>query len=382
MESVSLIFIFTVFVAGIFSFFSPCILPVIPVYIGLLSSEKAGGAISVKKKYVKIGAFILGLSVSFFIMGFGAGALGSVLNHNIFFIGCGVVVVTLGLHQTGLINITILNRQKTLSDGYKPKEGIISAFLLGFLFSFGWTPCVGPVLGAVLGVTSQQGNALTGGMLLVVYSLGLGIPFVLLAFGAKYLLSKVKKIYPYMPIIKTCGGILIVLMGFWMIFNQVRAIQAVNHATVPGISTEAGQNLPGIDFKLNDINGKTVSLSDFKGKKVYVKFWGTWCPSCLGGLDNFKALVKQYKGAEDVAILSIVAPGFRGEMNKEEFIKWAKGQHIDFPVLLDETDSVNKAFQIKGYPNAISINKDGTLYKKTTGDRSNEDITQLLSQME
>ncbi len=214
------------------------------------------------------------------------------------------------------------------------------------------------------------------------YSLGLGIPFALLAVGAKHLLVHVKKIYPYMTTIKACGGILIVLMGCWMIFNQIKEIQIENRANMVNISAETLPDATRVDFTLQDINGETVTLSDFKGKDVYIKFWATWCPSCLGGLEDFASLAKQYEDSEEVAILSIVAPEFRGEMSKDDFVAWAKGQGLAFPILLDETDSVNKAFQIKGYPSAVIIDKAGAVYKKMTGEKPIDDIKEILSDMQ
>ncbi|MCD8491456.1 MAG: cytochrome c biogenesis CcdA family protein [Geovibrio sp.] len=201
-------------------FFSPCVLPLLPVYIGYLSGGQSAGQASVKTSFIKAAAFTAGLSASFFILGVAAGALGHVINSHTFFIVCAVIVILFGIHQTGLIKIPFLYREKKLSVRFNPNNGLIGAFALGFLFSFGWTPCVGPVLGAVLGLSSQQGNALTGGGLLLVYSLGLSIPFFILAFGSHKLMTKVKGIYPHFGKIRIAGGILIMAMGVWMLSNR------------------------------------------------------------------------------------------------------------------------------------------------------------------
>ncbi len=375
MEPISLVFILSIFSAGILSFFSPCILPVLPVYVGILSSNDGEKGINVYRKSLKVLAFVLGLSSSFFILGFGAGALGSLFNSDAFFIICGVVIILLGIHQTGLISINILQRQKTLTADVNNNRGIVGSFILGFVFSFGWTPCVGPILGTVLGISSQQGGALTGGLLLLVYSLGLIIPFVVLAIGASFFLAKIKGIYKHLPKIKIVGGLLIIAMGVFMIFNQVKTINLANKA---GTSMQSNSSS---GFELNDSKGNLVKLSDYQGKIVYVKFWATWCPSCLAGLEDFKELAKQYEQSEDVVILSIVAPEINGEMSKEDFESWAKAQGLEFKVLYDETDAVNKKFGIRGYPTSIVFDKKGNTHKTMVGHVSNEDLKEIFSQI-
>ena len=151
-------------------------------------------------------AFTGGLSASFFLLGFGAGALGGFINSHYFFLACGALVVIFGIHQSGLIRIPLLNNHKSLDIQFNPQKGLVGAFALGFLFSFGWTPCVGPILGAVLGISSQQGSAFTGGGLLLVYSFGLSVPFVILALGSQQILNRVKGIYPHFGKIRIVGG--------------------------------------------------------------------------------------------------------------------------------------------------------------------------------
>ena len=379
METLSLGFVITVFGAGLLSFFSPCILPLLPVYVGYLTSDNQGAGASLLKRLAKTLAFIAGLSTSFFILGFGAGALGSLINSSYFFILCGIAVVFFGVHQTGFVNIPMLNREKKLSAPVDSKKGFGSAFALGFLFSFGWTPCVGPILSAVLGLSAQQGGVFTGGGLLLVYALGLGIPFVGLTLGSLHLLTKVKKIYPYLPVIKIMGGILIILMGLWMIFNQIKLLDTAKQSSVnaPGTGTV---NSAGYNFSLDDMDGKQVSLSQFQGKKVYIKFWGTWCPLCLAGLEDFADLAKSYEASEDAVILSVVAPGANGEMGKEDFLHWAKGRQLDFTVLLDETGEINRLFEVRAYPTSVFLDENGRLSRKIVGEASKEAIAQELAE--
>lgn len=377
MEMVTTGFILAVFGAGLLSFFSPCVLPLLPVYIGYLSGGMVADSYSRSISFSKALAFTGGLSASFFLLGFGAGALGGFINSHYFFLACGALVVIFGIHQSGLIRIPLLNNHKSLDIQFNPQKGLVGAFALGFLFSFGWTPCVGPILGAVLGISSQQGSAFTGGGLLLVYSFGLSVPFVILALGSQQILSRVKGIYPHFGKIRIVGGMLIIFMGSWMIYNQVQLMQAEKQSSP---DSQLYAVAPSVyKLSLSTLHGAKVSLSELQGKTVYVKFWTTWCPLCLAGLEEFAALEKQYKDSEGVAIISVVTPGLNGEVGKEDFIAWAESQQLSFPILFDETGSLTREFGIRAYPSAVYLNKDGKVFKKTVGDEIGSQIQSTLS---
>lgn len=365
-------FVAAVFAAGLLSFFSPCILPLLPVYAGYLSSNGTNGKLG--GRLIKTLAFVAGLSVTFVLLGFGAGAFGSVVNSSYFGVACGLIIVILGLYQSGLIQIPLLQRERRIQFSAGNK-GVPGAFLLGLVFSFSWTPCVGPVLASVLGITSGVGGALTGGLLLFVYSLGLGIPFLVLTWGSHFLMDKVKKLQPHLPKIKVVGGLLIVVMGLWMTFSQVHALEVSARAP----QTEATQSAEdGFNFSLQNLEGETISLSDFRNKPVYIKFWGTWCPLCLAGLEDFSTLAQQYNEAGEVQVLSVVAPGGKGEMDAEAFTNWAKGQKLDFPILLDNGAGVNRQLEIAAYPTSVFIDKNGQVVETHVGDLTPEQIQTIL----
>ncbi len=169
--------------------------------------------------------FVLGLSTSFVLLGFGAGgALGSVINGPWFIRILGALVILLGIHQTGLIHIKTLDREKKVTLKGSQKQNAFGTYLLGFTFSFGWTPCIGPVLGAVLGVSASEGQALYGGLLMFVYALGLMIPFMLLAVFSDLILGRLKKLHKHMNKIKIVGGIIIILMGVLLLTDSLNQI--------------------------------------------------------------------------------------------------------------------------------------------------------------
>lgn len=227
------LFMSTVFVAGILSFISPCIIPILPVYIGILAGDGGEGRRNgLAMKLFRTLVFILGISTSFVILGFGAGALGSLINSRGFLIAAGILVIILGIHQTGLIHIGLLDREKKLAIGQRGGQtpgkalGVPGIFLLGFTFSFGWTPCIGPILGAVLGMAAAGGQTFLGAWLMLVYAAGLAIPFMAIAAFSNVLLSRVKKLNRHMGQVKVIGGILIILMGILMMTGSVNSITA------------------------------------------------------------------------------------------------------------------------------------------------------------
>lgn len=221
----------SVFIAGLLSFFSPCIVPLLPVYISILSTNEQGqttnsmGSLSKGKLnlhlLLKTFIFVAGLSTSFIILGFGAGFLGAVLNTSWFIVVCGAIVVLLGLHQVGLFQVSILNREKKVQMNRSEKRDLVGTYLLGFTFSIGWTPCIGPILGAVLGLSANEGQALYGAFLMFIYALGLLIPFLILALFSDVLLRKVKKLNKHMNKMKIAGGVIIIIMGLFLMTNNL-----------------------------------------------------------------------------------------------------------------------------------------------------------------
>lgn len=229
------LFFLSVFLAGILSFFSPCILPLMPVYAGILldadtkSSWRFGRLEISRQGLFKTLSFIAGLSVIFIILGYGAGFLGNVLYAPWFRYTMGGIVILLGIHQMEIINLSSLQKEKRLHLTPK-KEGnaYLQSFLLGLTFSFGWTPCVGPVLGSVLALAASGGSgAFQGALLMFVYTIGLALPFLALALASSLVLEKFSKIKPYMGLLKKIGGFLIVLMGILLMLGNLNILATI-----------------------------------------------------------------------------------------------------------------------------------------------------------
>ena len=222
-----------VFLGGLLSFFSPCILPVLPVYIGILSDESGRGkslAIGRLKiqtgKLIKTILFVLGISVTFLMLGFGAGVLGQLLQGKYFYPVAGGVVVLLGLHQVGVVKLNFLERERKLTMKRSIGNEYLSAFLLGLLFSFGWTPCIGPIMFSVLALSSAGGQEIRSVLLMLIYAAGMMIPFFVISVFSDIFLGKISGLRKHLPLFKKLGGGLIIFMGILLMSNGLNQITA------------------------------------------------------------------------------------------------------------------------------------------------------------
>ena len=221
--------ILTAFGAGLLSFFSPCILPLIPAYIcfitGIsveeLSASKEKDFEKVKTILPESLLFILGFSIVFVILGASATFLGSFLfaKQKIIKIIGGLIVIFFGLHISGLFNIKFLQYEKKLHLRSKPITKF-GSFLVGIVFGFGWTPCVGPILGGILMLAATKDSLVKGILLLSFYSLGLALPFFLLSVGLGYMLGLFSKVKRYFKPVSVMSGILLIVIGVGILVSS------------------------------------------------------------------------------------------------------------------------------------------------------------------
>ncbi|WP_442789456.1 MULTISPECIES: cytochrome c biogenesis CcdA family protein [unclassified Paenibacillus] len=229
-----LVFLFGVFGAGLLSFFAPCILPLIPVYVSYLSGSMVNGtnqqqpdthSVRLRSTLVfRTFLFVLGLSLVFVLLGFGSGMVGNLISSPVFIAICGAIVVLFGIYQTGLIRLSWLERERKLSSNQAKRGGYVGAFLLGLTFSFGWTPCIGPVLAAILGIAAGEGSPLYGGFLMFLYTLGLAIPFLILSVFSEYVMKRIRRLYKYMGVIKITSGCILIVMGLLLMTDRLNSL--------------------------------------------------------------------------------------------------------------------------------------------------------------
>lgn len=218
------------FAGGLLSFLSPCILPIAPGFLGIISGTSLtnlkSGSVSKRRILLTTIAFILGFSMVFIMLGLASSYLGQFLIKYRKLIAqiAGFIVIIMGLHQAGWLPISWLYHEKKVQ--IKPKIGIIGAFLTGLAFSLGWTPCIGPILGSILTLSGSQGQIGKGMLLLSTYSFGLAIPFLLLAIGFERVSRGMARLKPYIKYFEWTSGILLILMGLLLITGSISALSS------------------------------------------------------------------------------------------------------------------------------------------------------------
>ncbi|HUU28355.1 MAG TPA: cytochrome c biogenesis protein CcdA [archaeon] len=240
MESVSL---FTAFTAGLFSFISPCVLPLIPAYISFVSgisieeleqeTEQKGRLLRV---FFSTLVFVLGFSTVFILLGAGASFIGNLLfAHRIWFNRiAGVLIGLLGLHLTGIYRFGFLEYEKRIHV-QKKSFGLIGVFLIGAAFAFGWTPCIGPILAAILTLAAQKGTVGSGMFLLGVYSLGLGLPFLATGLALNGFLGVYRRLRTHLRTIEIVCGIFLILVGILIFLDMFSILSSYIMQLFPGL---------------------------------------------------------------------------------------------------------------------------------------------------
>lgn len=232
MMKMSDIGILTSFIAGVASFLSPCVLPLVPGYISFIagiSVEKLTEADQRKKTdavvFLNALFFVIGFTTVFVLLGASATSIGRILKAHSSMLSkiASIVIIIFGVHLTGLFRIPLLYREKKLFIEKKP-PGLLGSFIVGMAFAFGWTPCIGPILGSILLFASTKKTLIEGLYLLIFYSLGLGIPFILSAAAIDLFLRMFSGIKRYIRWVEVCSGILIITLGILIFTNNLSLI--------------------------------------------------------------------------------------------------------------------------------------------------------------
>jgi cytochrome c-type biogenesis protein len=219
------------FMAGLASLLSPCTIPMLPIYIASLAGPEvlqkgtAGRRLSI---FIHSVSFITGFALVFILMGTGAGLVGSIVKSNFPLVRLisGSFMILFGSYMLAATKISWLNYEKRLNTNASFATGYVRSFILGILFTLVWTPCVGPVLGGILTLAVNSGSGWHGGFLLALYSLGIGLPFLIFGLAYNSLLPLIKRINRYSTYIYVVSGIILVALGILILLNKLTWLSA------------------------------------------------------------------------------------------------------------------------------------------------------------
>ncbi|MBV7274735.1 redoxin domain-containing protein [Clostridium sp. PL3] len=408
MEHINL---FLVFSEGVLSLFSPCILPVLPVYLSMLSNSNIQSLKDGKVNFINSPLlkntilFVLGISTTFFILGSSVSALNYFFASNkriIIQIG-GILIILMGIFYMGYLNIPFLQKEKKIHMEIKEMKPI-TAYLLGFTFSFAWTPCVGPMLSSVLLMASTSKNILIGNILILIYTIGFILPFIIIAIFYDKLFKLLDRIKLHINIIQKIGGIVLIASGLVMVLggtdkifnytnraatNQTEKVQNKDDKKSQSNNEDKSNNeevtkvnkIKAPDFTLLDQYGDAHKLSDYKGKVVFLNFWATWCPPCRDELPHIEEIYKEYKNnSEDVIVLGLTAPKLGREGSKEYIKDFISKQGYTFPVVFDNGGNIMEQYEIEVFPTTFIVDKEGNVNKYIPGAMDKATMEKLINE--
>lgn len=419
----------TVFLQGLLSFFSPCVLPLAPLYLAYLAggaiTKDADGRARYPRKRILLHTvfFVIGVSFAFFLLGFGFTTLGSFFTGNRVWFSrvSGVIMILFGLYQFGIFKRSgVIEKERRLPafSSERPMSPA-AALILGFTFSFAWTPCVGPVLGSVLLMASSSQTAAKSYLLIGFYTIGFILPFLAMGIFTGELLDFFRSRQKVIRYTVKISAALLILMGLMTISGLMSGLTgslsgsgSTTAATESAVTTENGSSgtttdnsasdsssdsssgsssgssssrtlSAAPDFTLTDQNGVTHTLSDYKGKTVFLNFWATWCPPCRQEMPDIQQLyLDNGSNTGDLIILGVAAPNVGREGSVEDIQAFLSKSGYTYPVLMDTGGTLYSPYSISAFPTTFMIDKDGNIFGYVTGGLTRESMNNIVRQAE
>lgn len=383
------------FLAGVASFLSPCVLPLVPGYVSLISGVSIdrlkgdGGSKSSARRAVIINsiAFNIGLSMIFLSLGAAAGLVGASILSNVWVrvIG-GLVIIGFGLQLMGLLKIGALYKDTRFFSQQKPR-GIFGSFTLGMAFAAGWTPCIGPILGGIIGLAATSGGWRSGLLLSSFYSAGLSVPFLLTGIGINQFLGFYAKFRRHLHKVEVVSGAVLILIGFIVAFGLTTRLnssmlakllpnaekwveswskKSASTTDTPPVVKNTKPLTPAPDIEFKTLDDQSFRLSSLRGRVVVLNFWATWCEPCRAEIPELNAMQKEL-GEKGLTIVGAAWDDTREGV--KEFQNDIKQEYT----LLTGGEAVQDKFGgIPSLPTTYIIDRDGNIRDKIIGARDRE----------
>lgn len=373
--------LFMVFLEGLLSFFSPCVLPLLPIYMGYLASSQKEGVQRQRHIFFLTLMFVVGIFLAIFIFHVIISLLHVLIQDYAVWISrvAGILIIFLGIYQLGFVRLPFMERthQLTLK---KKRMNAGGAFLLGFVFSFAWTPCIGPALTSILLFASSAGGFVQGSGYVIIYAIGFGIPFLFVGAFTQHILRWIAKHKNVMRYTVRAGAIIMICIGLLMVTGNYQGINTNSKTTneTPSSSEIHSKDDASIDFTAQDQYGNTIKISDYQGKVVFLNFWATWCPPCQSELPQIQTLYDKYKDNSQVRVLTVINLAAE-EGGKAEVLTYLNEHQYTFPVLFDE-GNISNYFNISAYPTTFMLDVTGAIYGYIPGALEYDMMEHIIAQ--
>jgi cytochrome c-type biogenesis protein len=368
------------FLAGLLSFASTCVLPLVPAYIVYMGAAAAGTQPTLGQQLKVLGKaalFVAGFATAFVALGASFGLIGADLKayRPLLLEIAGAALVLIGIALLTLGRIPGLMGEKRFDIAHRLPRAPWAAYVIGLAFAIGWTPCVGPILAAILLRAGSSGTAAQGALLLAVYSAGLGLPFLVAAGLSGMLTRLLTRVRGAYGVLNAVAAVFLIGMGVLIfsnrltVFNDFFPVVAVttpfdshfdstNPTPAPHGPVQVGKPAP--DFTLTDIDGHRVSLTQLKGKPVLVSFWATWCVPCREELP----VIRDEYLAHRAEGFSVVAIDF-GDESPSTIRKFWSSLNLQPAPFLDADGRAANAYGVAlsstGLPVSVLVARDGTV---------------------
>jgi cytochrome c-type biogenesis protein len=394
------------FVAGLASFLSPCVLPLVPGYISLISGvsidhlKGEGGSRAAARRAVVVNslAFNAGLSIIFVSLGAAAGWIGAAVLSNPYvrIIG-GLVIIAFGLQLIGLLKIRALYSDTRKFSNEKPR-GALGALTLGMAFAAGWTPCIGPILGGIIGLAATSGGWKSGLILSSFYAAGLAVPFLVTGILLNQFLGFYTWFRRHLHKVEVVSGIMLIAIGLLVMSNNVARMATYASRFIPNaegwVQSLSKQNAdakqqqattnktdatssapaqtattgntsfqPAPDVELKTLDGQPFRVSDLRGRVVLLNFWATWCGPCRSEIPELNAMKRdlEARGLSIVGVSTYDTP--------EDVRSFWKDIPQDYSIVLGDEGAASK-FAVVGLPTTFIIDREGRVREKIVGERN------------
>jgi cytochrome c biogenesis protein CcdA/peroxiredoxin len=368
------------FLAGLLSFASTCVLPLVPAYVTYMGAAAAGTQTTVQQQLKVLGnagLFVAGFTTAFVALGASFGLIGADLRayRTVLLQIAGIALVLIGLSLLFWSRIPGLMGEKRLDIAHRLPRAPWASYVIGLAFAIGWTPCVGPILAAILLRAGAQGTAAQGALLLAFYSAGLGLPFLLAAGLSGMLTRLLARVRGAYAVLNGVAAVFLIGMGILIFSNRLTLFndlfpvvtvttpwdshfETANPTPAPRGSVQVGRPAPG--FSLTDVNGNEVTMAQLKGKPILISFWATWCVPCRQELP----LIRDEYLAHKAEGLGVVAIDY-GDESADTVRRFWKSMNLQPAPILDPdgkaSDAYGVALNSTGIPVSVLVARDGTV---------------------
>ena len=354
------------FIEGLLSFLSPCVLPMIPLYMSYLATNKNNNKLEV---FLKSLFFVLGLSLIFIILALAVDTIKPFLDKYSNLIGfiSGILIIILGLKEMDILKLNLAFNHHVM-DFDTSNMNYFNAFLLGFVFSLVISPCIGPILSSAILIGA---NSSFGFLYIMVYACGLLIPFFITGLFTNGVINYLKSKRNILKYVSIIAGIILIIYGLISIIDSTKKIISLVNNKQNDNNNEV-LYLPDID--LYDQNGNTIDFDEYDDQYIMLNFIATWCHYCIEEIDDYQQFAKENADVKCFYVMSENSSG----TSEDKIFEFILEQNIDLQVIIDSNDYLFNMLHPSGFPTLFIVNKNKEILGYVSGAYDAEGFKEIL----